>query len=50
MLDKNRKKEINKLKRVYFDMNLGVRTHKDKKHPNRGERRKNLRKMLDNIE
>ena len=48
MVEKNRKKEQAKRQRVYFDMNTGTRVHKDSKHSSRQDRKKDLRKMLDN--
>ena len=47
MVEKNRKRELNKMKRVYFDMNTGTRTHKSKKHPHRRDERMALKKALD---
>lgn len=47
MVEKNRKKQINKMKRVYFDMNTGTRTHKSAKHPHRRDERRALKKELD---
>ena len=43
LVDKNVKKQKAKKNRVYFPMNTGIRTHKDKKHPDR----KALKKRLD---
>jgi len=48
MIDKNKKKEQAKKNRVFFPMNTGTITHKDKKHPSRNQRKKDLRKLLDN--
>ena len=50
MVEKNRKKEQAKRQRVYFNMNTGTRIHKDSKHPSRQDRKKDLRKMLDNYQ
>lgn len=47
MIDKNEKKERAKRNRVWWDMNTGTITHKDKKHKSRQERKKDLKKMLD---
>ena len=47
MVEKNRKRELNKMKRVYFDMNTGTRTHKSAKHPHRRDERMALKKALD---
>jgi hypothetical protein len=47
MIEKNKKKEQNKLNRVWFDMNTGTRTHKDSKHPHRRDEKRKLKKMLD---
>ena len=43
MIDKNKRKAQAKIQRVFFSMNTGTRTHKDKKHPNR----KDLQKRFD---
>ena len=48
MTDKNRKKEQAKKNRVWFPMNTGTITHKDKKHKSRQENKRDLQKMLDN--
>ena len=49
MNEKNKKKEQAKKNRIWFDMNMGTVTHKDKKHPSRQENKKKLKNMLDNI-
>lgn len=46
MIDKNKRKADAKKHRVYFDMNLGTRSHKSKKEYNRKEG-KNIQKNLD---
>lgn len=47
-MTKKNKKELDKLKRVWYPMNTGTRVHKDAKYPSRQERKRNLKKMLDN--
>lgn len=34
-MTKKNKKELDKLKRVWYPMNIGTRVHKDAKHPTR---------------
>lgn len=46
-MNKKQKKELDKLNRVWYDMNTGTRTHKDVKHPSRQERKRKLKKILD---
>ena len=48
MVEKNRKKELAKKNRVWYNMNTGTRTFKSAKYPTREENKKELRKMLDN--
>ena len=48
MVEKNQKKLLDKKQRVWYNMNTGTQTHKDKKHPSRQERKRNLKKLLDN--
>ena len=50
MVEKNKKKELDKAQRVWYNMNTGTRVHKDKKHPSRNEIKKKFKKMLDNKE
>lgn len=50
MVEKNKKKELNKAQRVWYNMNTGTITHKDKKHPSRQELKRKLKKYLDNKE
>lgn len=50
MVEKNKKKELDKAQRVWYNMNTGTITHKDKKHPNRQELKRKLKKYLDNKE
>jgi hypothetical protein len=50
MIDKNKKKELAKRNRVWYNMNTGTITHKDKKHKSRRENKKDLKKMLDKEE
>jgi len=47
MIDKNEAKERAKKHRVWFDMNTGTQTHKDRKHPHRRDEKRKLKKMLD---
>lgn len=49
MVEKNKRKEKMKERRVWFDMNLGTVTHKDKKHPHRRDRKKEDRKIIKEI-
>lgn len=46
MIEKNKKKEQNKLKRVWYPMNIGTRVHKDAKHPTRQERKRSLEREV----
>ena len=48
MVEKNKKKKIAKLQRVWYNMNTGTVSHKDAKHPSRRDNKKELKKMLDN--
>ena len=48
MVEKNARRERAKRQRVFFDMNTGTRTHKNKKYPSRQNLKKELQKMLDN--
>lgn len=48
MVEKNLKKELDKRKRVWYNMNTGTISHKDAKHPSRAKRKENFKKMLDN--
>lgn len=48
MVEKNLKKELDKRKRVWYNMNTGTVSHKDAKHPSRAKRKENFKKMLDN--
>ena len=50
MVEKNKKKELDKTQRVWYNMNTGTITHKDKKHPSRQELKRKLKKYLDNKE
>ena len=50
MVEKNKKKELDKAQRVWYNMNTGTITHKDKKHPSRQELKRKLKKYLDNKE
>ena len=45
-MTKKGKKELDKLKRVWYPMNTGTRVHKDAKHPNRNKRKAELRKEV----
>lgn len=47
MIEKNLKKELDKRKRVWYNMNTGTQNHKDAKHPSRAKNKENLKKMLD---
>lgn len=47
MVEKNRKKELAKAQRVWYNMNTGTVSHKDAKHPSRKDRKKELKKILD---
>ena len=44
MVEKNVKKQKAKEQRVLWGMNLGIRTHKDVKHPSRADLKRELRK------
>jgi len=48
MVEKNKKKLLDKSKRVWYNMNTGTRVHKDAKHPTRQKNKKELKKLLDN--
>lgn len=48
MVEKNKKKEVAKSQRVWYNMNTGTVSHKDAKHPSRRDNKKELKKMLDN--
>ena len=50
MVEKNKKKELDKAHRVWYNMNTGTITHKDKKHPSRNKIKKDFKKMLDKLE
>jgi len=47
MIEKNLKKELDKRKRVWYNMNTGTQNHKDAKHPSRAKNKENFKKMLD---
>ena len=48
MVEKNKKKLLDKQQRVWYNMNTGIQIHKDAKHPSRQERKRKLKKLLDN--
>lgn len=48
MVEKNLKKELDKRKRVWYNMNTGTATHEDVRHPSRAKRKENFKKILDN--
>ena len=50
MTEKNLKKKKAKANRVWFDMDLGTKTHADKKHPSRNKEKRKLKKILDKID
>lgn len=50
MIEKNKKKENAKKHRVYFDMNLGTRDFRDKKHPIREDIKKQTREAAEERE
>jgi len=47
MIEKNLKKELDKRKRVWYNMNTGTINHKNAKHPSRAKNKENFKKMLD---
>lgn len=47
MIDKNKKKELAKQQRIWYDMNMGTITHRDKKHKSRQENKRDLKNILD---
>lgn len=47
-MTKKQQKAKNLIKRVYFDMNTGTRTHSTPKDYDRKKSKKELKKMLDN--
>ena len=50
MVEKNKKKLLDKSQRVWYNMNTGTRVHKDAKHPSRNKIKKDFKKMLDKLE
>lgn len=50
MVEKNKKKLLDKSQRVWYNMNTGTRVHKDAKHPSRNKIKKDFKKMLDRLE
>ena len=50
MVEKNKKKLLDKSQRVWYNMNTGMRVHKDAKHPSRNKIKKDFKKMLDRLE
>ena len=42
MIEKNRKKELAKKNRVWFNMNTGTRLHKSAKYPTREDNKKRI--------
>ena len=46
MIEKNRKKELAKKNRVWFNMNTGTRSFKSAKYPTREEIKKNCGRCL----
>lgn len=46
MTEKNRKKAEAKKQRVYFDMNMGTRSHKSAKYPSRQAKKAEVRKEV----
>lgn len=47
MVEKNKKKLLDKSQRVWYNINTGTRVHKDAKHPSRNKIKKDFKKMLD---